>query len=734
MSASSEFLSEAQDIVETFSRQLLEIDRQIGSSGEYDPDLLNGAFRSVHTLKGLSSLSGISEIGGLSHGLENTLDALRLGKIAIDQPALDLLFEAVELFSRLLATDAGERGASAAGRDDIDEFLARLELLQQPRSSDVGCDVLSWLDDSILAVLTEYEEHRLRENIRLGRRIYRVHAPFDLMAIDVGIELLKKKMKAYGEVITYLPSADSSAVDRIEMDILLGSKAELSEVVAGVGDAEVEVELLGGAPMSRVPAGPSGPAPQQGADSDAMRPSLASSRGHVDVPERSPGTEIDPSVASGVEPEQDGGAVSLRSLSQTVRVDLDRLDMLMNLVGELSLVQENLGGLVSDLQVAESSGGSTVPLRRGLQDQLRIMSRRLGLLQQGILEVRMVPLGQVFDKLARVVRKVGRESGKEVSLNVNGADTELDKLIVEELSDPLMHMIRNAIDHGIEDGPTRRERGKQSVGRIDLRARQRGNRVVIEVEDDGAGIDWEVVRDVALKRGFLSDEAARDVSPGDAINLVFSPGFSTRTRASALSGRGVGMDVVKTNVSRLSGMIEIDSEPGKGTCFTITLPVTLAIIQALVIESGGETFCISLNSVLESIMVHPSEIHTIEGHEVVSLRGSTLPLLHLSKVFRLRRRRRMGKYDRFYIVVVGLAQHRVGLVVDELVGQQDVVIKPIGKALGQVPGIAGATELGANRTVLLLDVAMLVNEAVRGSSVPPGRPQASVYGGVEGTI
>jgi two-component system chemotaxis sensor kinase CheA len=729
VTGSSEFLSEAQDIVESFSRQLLEIEQQLKDGDEYDPDLLNGAFRSVHTLKGLSALSGVIEIGELSHELENTLDALRLGKLKVGQSALDLLFEAVDLFSELLASSEGDE---ATKEIDVTGFLARLDGLRDPKSGAEEANPLAWLDDSILGVLTEYEEHRLRENIRLGRRVYRVHASFDLLAIDVGIEALKQKMKAYGEVITYLPSADSSSDDRIEMDILLGSKAELSEIAAGVGDKGVTVEQLGGTGEEALAKTPSTARPvDEAAPSAAPEfPTPASTQPVQDVGApavSAPTTPREPSIEDDIAGAREDAFVddavtdvSLRSLSQTVRVDLARLDMLMNLVGELSLVQANLGGLVAGIDLAATGEENRTQLRRGLHDQLRIMSRRLGLLQQGILEVRMVPLGQVFDKLARVVRKVGRESGKDVRLDVSGADTELDKLIVEELSDPLMHMIRNGIDHGIESAAERLSEGKQSTGRIELRAYQKGNRVVIEVEDDGRGINWKKVRDVGVSRGFVTEEEGADMLPSEAISLIFEPGFSTRARATALSGRGVGMDVVKTNIARLSGMIEVDSEPSKGTRFTITLPVTLAIIQALVIESGGETFCISLNSVLESIMVQPDEILTIEGHEVVSLRGRTLPLIHLSKVFELGTRRQLSKHDRLYVVVVGLAQHRVGLVVDELIGQQDVVIKPIGKALRQVPGIAGATELGANRTVLLLDVATLVSEAVRGAAQEGG--------------
>jgi len=682
---SSEFLSEASEVVESFSRDLLELDAQ-QRKGDYDPDLLNAAFRAIHSLKGLSSLFGAAPIAALSHALESALDSLRLGRIPLSQAALDLLFESVDTFQRMLA-------AVGAGEDvpRADALLAQIEALAKLEASAAAPPpTLAGLDDAVLGVLTEYEEHRLRENLRLGRKLYRVHASFDLMAIDVGIESLKNKMKAFGEVITYLPSADASAEDRIDLDILMGSDASLEQLTAGVGEdgvdvAEIATEREEARPMSE----PSAPAPTaRVATETRLRPTAPP----VSMEDEGPS-----------QPE-----LSLRSVSQTVRVELSRLDHLMNLIGELGVLQASL---VSSLEPLRALAG-TADVSREFRVHLRSMDRKLSLLQQGILDVRMVPLGQVFDKLARVVRKLGREADKEVRLNISGADTELDKLIVEELSDPLMHMIRNCIDHGIEPSQDRKDAGKPGVGRIDLRAFQKGNRVVIEVEDDGRGMEWREIRQTAVRRGLVDDAASRELGMPEVLDFIFVPGFTTRESATSVSGRGVGMDVVKTNIARLSGMIDIDTSPGRGTKFAITLPVTLAIIQALVIQSARRTYCIPLNSVLESIMVQRSEIRTIEGHEVISLRGKTLPLLHLDRIFALARGKGERDMDRFYVVIVGLAQHRVGLVVDELLGQQDVVIKPLGRALRAVPGIAGATEIAGGRTVLLLDVSKLVEESI----------------------
>lgn len=707
---SSEFLSEAQEVVESFSRNLLQLDAQ-QRSGDYDPDLLNAAFRAIHSLKGLAALFGASSIAALSHALESTLDSLRLGRLPLSQDALDVLFEAVEQFSSML----GAFGKGESETISADPLLARIAKLAVPDDDSGADDALVGLDDSILGVLTEYEEHRLRENIRMGRSLFRVHASFDLLAIDVGIESLKNRMKAFGEVITYLPSADAGADDRIELDILLGSEASLSEISNGVSEDGVSVHELtpkrepsearppSAAPRTP-PTAPSSPEPQPVA---VPRPATASPRLDDDL--------------------EDGPELSLRSLSQTVRVDLARLDVLMNLIGELGIVHANLAGTLEIVRSIERSAD----VAREFQTHLRAMERKLSLLQDGILDVRMVPLGQVFDKLARVVRKLGREADKEIRLHITGAETELDKLIVEELSDPLMHMIRNCIDHGIEPRAERVDVGKNPIGRIDLRAFQKGNRVVIEVEDDGRGMDWRGILDTAVRRGLVSRLESRDLGMHEVIDFIFEPGFTTRESATQVSGRGVGMDVVKTNISRLSGLIDVDTGVGRGTSFSITLPVTLAIIQALVIETAAQTFCIPLNSVLESIMVRHDDIATVEGHEVIALRGKTLPLLHLSDLFELRSDRRFLDPERIYVVVVGLAQHRVGIVVDELLGQQDVVIKPLGRALRAVPGIAGATELGGGRTVLLLDVSTLVSEVLtRGEANT--RWSDSPTGGVHG--
>jgi two-component system, chemotaxis family, sensor kinase CheA len=690
--ALQEFLSEAQEIVEQFNRDLLALDAE-RADGTFDPEVINDAFRAVHSLKGLSGLFGVTRMTNLSHNLENLLDSLRLGRVDLQPATLDLLFEAVSLFSRII----GETAAGASGEEGanlVEDLIARLDKVALRKEAPAAESPWGgWeLDASLLSVLTEYEEHRLRENIKNGRSLFRVHAAFDLMTIDKGLDELKGKLKPIGEVITYLPSAEAASDNQIELDVVLGAQAELRAVQEAVVGTGAIVALLPRAKNAPKAAAPAAPAAGVATAASATTGAPAAAK-LADAPRR-----ID----------RDEDELTLKSVAQTVRVDIRKLDTLMNIVGELGIARAGLTQILDRVKLDKAQA----KLARELHHELRSLSRKLDELQAGILEVRMVPLGQVFDKLSRVVRKISRDAGKEIRLTITGADTELDKLIVEELSDPLMHVMRNCIDHGIERPEVRKAAGKPDVGTISIKAEQRGNHVVIQVEDDGAGLNEQKLIKKAVERGAIGANEAKELSRRDVHNLMFLPGVSTKDVADDLSGRGVGMDVVKTNIARLSGIIDVESESGMGTRLTLTLPITLAIIQALVIRAAGRTFAVPLNSVLESLRVTQAEVKTIERREVMSLRGQTLPLARLEKLFRLERSDLEGVPKKQFVVVVGLAQHRIGLLVDELMGQEDIVIKSLGRALADVPGIAGATELGGKKTVLVLDVAQIVEEAV----------------------
>ncbi len=691
--ALSEFVAEANEILEGLSRDLLTLDERRGT--EPDPDLLNAIFRGAHSLKGLSAMFGQERLAKLAHQSEDLLDALRLGKVALSDELLDALIDTLDVFTALLAA-AGDEEAMEGPAERALQQAERLEALASPVKGESADPLDSLgLEPQVRAVFTEYEEHRLRENVRKGHALWKVRAVFALEDFDQRLAELNAQLKPLGELISTLPSSRPGDEAHIAFDLVFGSARPVQEVETVAKPFGASVAALTSQPVPTAakvtvfpPKKPFAPKPEL---AEPTQPSLAP----LHLPAPAPGPES-----------------SLRSLTQTVRVDIGRLDALMNAVGELLLARGNIARLA---ETARSSGGAVGPLfGPELWRESRALERKLDELQRGILEVRMVPLGQVFDKLARLVRRIVRESGKEIDFDLSGGDVELDKLIVEELSDPLMHLLRNAIDHGIETPEVRLRAGKPRRGVVRLRANQQGNHVVVEVGDDGAGLDVNRITEVALDRGLVTADVLDEMDRRELLNLVFLPGFSTREEVSELSGRGVGLDVVKTNLARLSGMIDLKSERGYGTTITLTLPLTLAILRALVVEVSHRTFALPLNAVIEILSVREADLRTVERREVFTLRGQTIPFVRLAQVFGLPAQR----LDRHYVVLVGLAQQRLGLAVDALLGQQDIVTKPLGGRLREVPGIAGATDLGSRRTVLVLDVAGVIEELTRPRSSP----------------
>jgi two-component system chemotaxis sensor kinase CheA len=686
----SDFLSEAQETIDVLGRGLMRLDEARG--GDPDPDLLNGVFRAAHTLKGLSAMFGVERMTRLAHALEDVLDDLRMGRRPMDRGALDLLLEAPEVFSAIIAEEAS--GTSPTTTDAASQLTERLRG-GGGRSAPAGADPLDSvaLGPEVRGVLTEYEEHRLRANLTRGSALFRVKVAFGLEDFDRQLSDLNGRLKRIGEVVSTLPSTDAADPLSIGFALLFASQEPVAAISREAGPRALVEPVARRGGRAR-PATPPPPPPAE------VAPPRADP---IEAPEPAPSPA---SVSPPPEPQHEE-TVSLRSVSQAVRVDIRKLDKLMSVVGELVLVKSSLLSVAERLK---SEGGD--PLLTGeLHRANRSLERKLDELQNGILEVRMVPLEQIFDKLARMVRKTARDLGKEIDFEVAGGDVELDKLIVEDLSDPLMHLIRNSIDHAIEPPSRREAAGKPPAGRIRLLATQRGNHVEIVVEDDGAGIDEERVREVAIERGIATVDSVREMGRRDLINLVFVPGFSTARSVTAVSGRGVGLDVVKNNIGNLSGIIDLATEAGRGTRFSITLPITLAIIRALVASVAGRVYAIPLNSVLEILELKARDVRTLSTREVISLRGTTLPLVRLGRFFG-----HVGAAtgDLLYVIVVGLAQERVGIAVDDLVTQQDIVVKPLGSQLAGVRGIAGATDLGSRKAVLVLDVGAIIEEVVAG--------------------
>ena len=662
--AVKDFLAEAEEILDQLSLDLMSLS-DYADGGECSPDLVNSVFRAAHSLKGLAGMFGFNEIAELGHHLENLLDALRLGKVELSQTVVSALFEAVELLGTLVK-DAVEPGK---GGVDISGAMRRINacLSTEPKTQGSPLAGLN-LPELVLNSMTEYEEHRLLENVKKGRCIYSIHVSLLLSSFDSELMELTEQLKQVGEVISTLPSASGGMEAGIDFEILFGSELGVSDLAPLIDREHLTITKLGGEVAVQKPV----TAPEE----DFLVQSAEAS-------------------------------VSAKSMSRTVRVDIGKLDLLMNIVGELVLSHS----MISEVAARMRRSGLVLPGQE-LAKAAKGLEKKLSELQKGVMEIRMIPVGQLFEKMSRIVRKISREQGKKVDLKLYGADTELDKLIIEDIADPMMHIVRNSIDHGIETPEQRRAVGKNEKGTITLSSFQKGNHVVIQMEDDGAGIDVARVKQKAIKLGVIS--SPDDVNDREALELIFRPGFSTNETVSEISGRGVGMDVVRTNIAALSGMIDLESFPGQGTRITITLPITLAIIKALIICTAGRTYALPITSVLESIIVERKEIMTVERKEVIQLREATLPLLRIADFFQLSGG--AAPPESFYVVVVGVAEKRLGLVVDDLLGQQDIVIKSIGETFAGFKGISGAADLGDQRTILVLDVGSIIGEATRGSS------------------
>ncbi|MDP9105021.1 MAG: chemotaxis protein CheA, partial [Candidatus Eremiobacteraeota bacterium] len=416
---------------------------------------------------------------------------------------------------------------------------------------------------------------------------------------------------------------------------------------------------------------------------------------------------VTPGSATTAAPDAKRGAKN-----QTIRVDIERLDLLLNLVGELVINRTRISDIAATLG-RKLNGARTDDglgnLAKDLSESSALLARTTNEIQESIMKVRMVPIGQVFDRFPRMVRDLAKARGKDIHLEIAGAETDLDKTIVDEVGEPLMHLVRNCVDHGIEPPDVREANGKPRHGTIKLNAYHEGNQVIIEISDDGGGIDLQRVRDKGVRMGVIAESDR--LSDREIVELIFTPGFSTAQAVTDVSGRGVGMDVVKKNILRLKGVFDVDSVPGEGTTFTMKLPLTLAIIQALLVNVADELYSIPLDAVIESQRIDAADVRTVHGGEVITLRGQVVPLIRIAEFFRLDAPR---DPDKVMIVIVGLQGRQVGLVVDSFQGEQEIVIKPLSDVIGRIAGISGATILGNGSISLIIDVHSLV-AAARGN-------------------
>lgn len=643
-----EFVAEAEEILDGLTADLKVLEE---TKGEPPPNIVNKIFRGMHSLKGLAGMLKFSQISELSHSLENLLDKLRLGKICCDKDLIDLLYDGIGALHQMISLVQSE------GHDNfpVQNLLERIHIVSNKEKKPETPSIFSSLnlDPQIFKSLTEYEEHRLKENVISNKNIFSIEVSFPFENFDVLLKGLNEKLSEVGEIISTLPSI-SDKPDKISFKLLYGTKEDLETIVQIAGE-EAKVEDL------RIKA------PEKEVREEKLR-----------TPE------------------------SLKSISQSVRVDISKLDSVMNIVGDLFLERANLESFANklrDLDLPPSVYQEIFKIERNFY-------RKINDLQKGIIDLRMVPIGQIYNKLTRAVRQLAEDFKKEIELEFKGEDTELDKMMIEEITDPLIHIIRNAVDHGIEPPEVRERMGKPRKGKITIEAFQKGNSVAICVKDDGKGIDIEVLRKKGMQKGLISEDA-----PDDAVlNLIFLPGFSTAEKISQVSGRGVGLDVVKQNISNLNGTIYVSTKKNQGTTFEINLPITLAIIQALIVLYGEWQFAIPLTSVSEAFRTKEEEIQTIEGREVYYLRDFTLPIIRLSDIFNIEKSKNSNEW--IYVVVNKIGERAFGLVVDKLLKQQEIIIKSIGNRLKSIKGIAGAAELKVGELVLVLDLPSIMDIAL----------------------
>jgi len=660
-----EFLAEAEDILNSMSKGLMKLGKGV-KAGIIDPAVLNSIFRSAHTLKGMSGIFDFNDLASLSHSLEDTLDLLRLGKASLTDEVLDAVIASHAMLVRIITTKGKEDYTS-----DIEALKERLKASCIAKKSAQKDNI----DKEILSVLTEYEEHRLRENLRGGNNIFIVKVRFPITSFDRGYVALTEMLKSVAELVATLPSTKSSH-EMLHFDILIGSKNSREHIAKLVtAMAEAEITVLSDASSSARRSTP------------GREPALDIIKGHADNNKH-----------SGASTE------SLRRVSNTVRVDIGKLDYIMSIISELGILRTGIASLSTRLRSEKDFSVYGIELSRSSKN----LERKLNELRDSVLDVRMVPIGQLFGRFETFLVKLSREAGKEIRMATNGDETELDKLIVEELADPFMHIIRNVLDHAIEAPAVREALGKPRAGTLTLSAHQKGNHVVIEIRDDGAGIDLEFIKNKAVERGLLTREALELLSRQEVLDLIFLPGFSTCDVVSETSGRGVGMDVVKENITRLSGIIDIETVKGKGTRFMLTIPITLAIIQALIVEDSGRRYAVPLNSVLEIIELDRGL--QCEAAGMIMVNGREVPSVSLSAFFGTQRQ--SGRDGSCYGIVAGLAEHRLCIIVDSLVEELDVVIKPLSRIL-KVPGIAGATDMGEKGTILVLDVTGILDHVLK---------------------
>ena len=637
-----DFLVEAFELIEQIDHDLIELEARPD-----DLELLNSIFRVAHTVKGSSSFLNFDVLTKLTHKMEDVLNKARRGELQITPDIMDVVLESVDKMKTLLNCIRDNGNDTAIGMD-IEPICARL---------------------AAVADGTAVQNSPTPEQSTPQAATPEQAAPSEPA----------QAAPAQAAPAQAAPQAAPSMANQPEIDVNSLSDAEVEAEIERLLKIRKAEDTARRAQKAQNPATPS-PAPKP-APKPATPPPAAKK-----VPAA-------------------GGANSPAAMEQTIRVEVKRLDQLMNLSGELVLSKNRLLTIYDELQ-ERYDGEQFLDKLNQVANSLSIITTDI---QLAVMKTRMQPVSKVFSKFPRIVRDLSRELGKQIELEISGEETELDKSIIEEIGDPIMHMIRNSCDHGVEDPAARVAAGKSEKGVVQLKAYNEGNHIIIEIADDGKGMDPDMLKVKCIEKNLITEKEADQMSDKEAFALIFKPGFSTAQKVTSVSGRGVGMDVVKTNIEKLNGIIEIDSEPGKGSVFKLKIPLTLAIMQSLLVGAQEEYYAIPLASVMETIRVPIESIYTIEGKNVLRLRDEVISLVRLADVFNVKQV--FESDSQAYVVIIGVAEAKLGVIIDTLVGQEEIVIKSMGDYLQNIPGIAGATIRGDGRVTLIVDVSSMMNLA-----------------------
>ena len=690
------FIDESEEHLQTLSDCIMVLEKEPDNK-----DTINEVFRAAHSLKGMAGTMGFKRMQHLTHDMENVFQEVRSDRVKVTSGMIDLLFKCLDALEGYLdniksTSDEGTEDNEVIIKE-LNDFIAKVDGEAEAENKEVSevkeaapAATQEEKEGQEKIELTEEEKKAIREAESNGQHIYAmtVHIQKDCLLKAARAFLVFKAVEDFGQILVYRPSSQDIEDEKFEFDFsfFLASEEETDKIVAAA-KAVSEIEKVDAEEIHL------DEYLKEAAAQEEQQAKEAATE-QKEAPAEVPKTAEKKAPAAAAKKQTNAKPVTGR----TVRVDIEKLDALMNQVSELIIAKNSL--------VSISSNESGEYQNQSFHEQIEYLERITTNLHESVMKVRMVPIESVVNKFPRMIRDLSRKLGKKMELYMSGEDTELDRTVVDQIGDPLQHLLRNSADHGLEDNATRVERGKPEVGSIFLKAFQEGNNVIIEVGDDGNGIDVAAVRDKAVERGVITAEQAENMSQKEIINLLFLPSFSMAKKITDISGRGVGLDVVKSNIEALGGDVEVRTKLGEGTTFIVRLPLTLAIIQALMVEIRDEKYAIALGSIANIESIPVNEIKYVQAQEVIHLRGAVIPLIRLDQVLDMEEKQE--EPENLTVVIVKKGDSLAGLVVDNLIGQQEIVIKSLGKYITNNKIISGATILGDGEVALILDVNTLM--------------------------